>query len=104
MSMPTELYHLVAFIIALMVVWWTTPIINEFGQRCNIVDNPKNDANNRKMHQRPMVRLGGVSIFAGTVIALLLVWIFGGFGWLPPNKEWEIWGVTIGGVAFSSLA
>ena len=94
--MPTELYHLVAFIIALVVVWWSTPIINEFGLRKGLVDQPTN----RKMHQQPMVRLGGVSIFAGTVIALLLVWIFGGFGWLPPNKEWEIWGVTIGGVAF----
>ncbi len=100
MSMPRELYHLVAFFIALVVVWWSTPIINQFGQKKGLVDNPKNDVNNRKMHQRPMVRLGGVSIFAGTIIALLLVWLFGGFGWLPPNKEWEIWGVTIGGVAF----
>ncbi len=100
MSMPTELYHLVAFIIALMVVWWSTPIINEYGQRKGLVDNPNNDPDKDTMHKRPMVRLGGVSIFAGTVIALLLVWILGGFGWLPPNKEWEIWGVTIGGVAF----
>ncbi|MGK7957010.1 MAG: glycosyltransferase family 4 protein [Crocosphaera sp.] len=98
--MPTELYHLVAFIIALMVVWWSTPIINEYGQRKGLVDNPNNDPDKDTMHKRPMVRLGGVSIFAGTIIALLLVWILGGFGWLPPHKEWEIWGVTIGGVAF----
>ncbi|MEA5534471.1 MraY family glycosyltransferase [Crocosphaera sp. XPORK-15E] len=98
--MPGELYHLAAFFIALAVVWWSTPIINRFGRKQGLVDNPKNDENNRKMHQRPMVRLGGVSIFAGTITALLLVWVFGGFGWLPPNKEWEIWGVTLGGVAF----
>ena len=98
--MPTELYHLVAFIIALVVVWWSTPIINEFGQRKGLVDKPNQDPDKDTMHERPMVRLGGVSIFAGTVIALILVWILGGFGWLPPNKEWEIWGVTMGGVAF----
>jgi UDP-GlcNAc:undecaprenyl-phosphate GlcNAc-1-phosphate transferase len=47
-----------------------------------------------------MVRLGGVSIFAGTLVALLIVWWTGGFGFLPTDKEWEIWGVTIGGLAF----
>jgi UDP-GlcNAc:undecaprenyl-phosphate/decaprenyl-phosphate GlcNAc-1-phosphate transferase len=47
-----------------------------------------------------MVRLGGVSIFLGTLIALLCVWWTGGFGVLPPDKEYEIWGVTIGGLAF----
>lgn len=60
------------------------------------VDRP----NERKIHQRPMVRLGGVSIFMGTVSALLVVWWLGGFGLLPPNKEWEVWGVTLGGLAF----
>lgn len=47
-----------------------------------------------------MVRLGGVSIFLGTLVALLTVWGMGGFGILPPDKEYEIWGVTIGGLAF----
>jgi UDP-GlcNAc:undecaprenyl-phosphate GlcNAc-1-phosphate transferase len=47
-----------------------------------------------------MVRLGGVSIFVGTFIALLIVWWTGGFGLLPPEKEYEVWGVTLGGLAF----
>jgi UDP-GlcNAc:undecaprenyl-phosphate GlcNAc-1-phosphate transferase len=36
----------------------------------------------------------------GTLIALLFVWGTGGFGVLPPDKEYEIWGVTLGGLAF----
>jgi len=47
-----------------------------------------------------MVRLGGVSIFMGTLVALLFVWGTGGFGVLTPEREYEIWGVTLGGLAF----
>lgn len=94
-----EPYHLIAFIISVAVVWLTTPIVKRIGLKAGYVDRP----NERKMHQRPMVRLGGVSIFAGSLIALLIVWWSGGFGLLPPNKEWEIWGVTLGGIAFFAI-
>lgn len=47
-----------------------------------------------------MVRLGGISIFVGSLIALLVVWASGGFSGLPRSSEYEIWGVTIGGLAF----
>ena len=52
-----------------------------------------------------MVRLGGVSIFLGTVVALLVVWNTGGFmdaqgQQLVNEPEAEIWGVTLGGLAF----
>jgi UDP-GlcNAc:undecaprenyl-phosphate GlcNAc-1-phosphate transferase len=47
-----------------------------------------------------MVRLGGISIFVGNVIALLLVWNLGGFGALERTADWQIWGVTLGGIAF----
>lgn len=94
--MPAEIYHLIAFLVAAVVVLWTTPDVRNIGIKSGRVDKP----NDRKVHQRPMVRLGGVSIFAGTVISLLVVWWLGGFGLLPPEKEWQIWGVTLGGVAF----
>jgi UDP-GlcNAc:undecaprenyl-phosphate GlcNAc-1-phosphate transferase len=89
-------YHLIAFVVAALVVLWSTPVVNKIGLRNGLVDQP----GGRKIHQRPMVRLGGVSIFMGTVIALLIVWSFGGFGFLPPDKEYEVWGVAIGGIAF----
>lgn len=94
--MPTQLYHLLAFLASMTVVLWSTPIVRSIGLKSGRVDRPSE----RKVHKRPMVRLGGVSIFAGTLTALLTVWWTGGFGLLPPTKEWEIWGVTLGGLAF----
>lgn len=91
-----HLYHLIAFLVSALVVIWATPIIKKIGLKSGRVDKP----GGRKVHKRPMVRLGGVSIFLGTLTALLIVWWTGGFGILPPNKEYEIWGVTIGGLAF----
>ncbi|MBD2459973.1 undecaprenyl/decaprenyl-phosphate alpha-N-acetylglucosaminyl 1-phosphate transferase [Oscillatoria sp. FACHB-1407] len=94
--MPSHLYHLIAFIVSVAVVLVSTPIVRFIGLKSGYFDPP----GGRKIHQRPMVRLGGVSIFLGTVISLLIVWGIGGFGILPPDKEYEIWGVTIGGLAF----
>lgn len=97
--MPIHLYHVAAFIVSVGVVLLTTPIVRRIGLKSGRVDNP----GGRKIHNRPMVRLGGVSIFLGMVAALLVVWWTGGFGLLPPDKEYEVWGVTIGGLAFFLL-
>ncbi|HEY9699790.1 MAG TPA: MraY family glycosyltransferase [Trichocoleus sp.] len=94
--MPPEFYHIAAFFISVVVVLLTTPIVKRIGLKSGYVDKP----GGRKVHQSPMVRLGGVSIFLGTLVALLVVWWTGGFGILPPHKEYEIWGLTIGGLAF----
>ncbi|AFY74318.1 UDP-N-acetylmuramyl pentapeptide phosphotransferase/UDP-N-acetylglucosamine-1-phosphate transferase [Synechococcus sp. PCC 7502] len=88
-----------AFTISALVVWFSTPIVRKLGLIAGLTDKP----NERKMHTTPVVRLGGVSIFLGTLCALLLVWWGGWFGVLPPSKEYEVWGVTIGGVAFFLL-
>lgn len=94
--MPDQMYHLIAFIVSALVVLWTTPIVKIVGIKSGRVDKP----GERKVHQRPMVRLGGVAIFAGTLTSLLIVWWLGGFGILPTKTEWEVWGVTLGGLAF----
>ncbi|BAY18902.1 family 4 glycosyl transferase [Nostoc sp. HK-01] len=94
--MPAQIYHLIAFLVAAVVVLWTTPDVKNIGIKSGTVDKP----GGRKVHERPMVRLGGVSIFAGTFASLLIVWWLGGFGNLPPDKEWQIWGVAIGGLGF----
>ncbi len=94
--MPAELYHLIAFLVSAVVVLWSTPVVKSIGFRSGLVDLP----GERKIHASPMVRVGGVSIFVGTLISLLIVWWTGGFGILPPQKEWEVWGVTLGGLAF----
>lgn len=99
MTIPAELYHFIAFAIALVVVWWSTPVIRRLSLEKGIgVDRP----NHRKVHAQPMVRLGGVSIFTGFLVSLLVVWGLGGFD-LPPKQEWEIWGVTLGALAFFAI-
>ncbi|MBW4643931.1 MAG: undecaprenyl/decaprenyl-phosphate alpha-N-acetylglucosaminyl 1-phosphate transferase [Goleter apudmare HA4340-LM2] len=94
--MPAQIYHLISFLVAAVVVLWTTPDVKNIGLKSGRVDQP----GGRKVHQRPMVRLGGVSIFAGTITSLLVVWWLGGFDNLSPEKEWQIWGVTLGGLGF----
>lgn len=102
--MPFHLYHLIAFVISAVVVLLSTPIVKRIGLKSGRVDIP----NGRKVHSRPMVRLGGISIYLGTVVALLIVWWLGGFidgtgQHLPQHKEFEIWGVTVGGLAFFAI-
>jgi UDP-N-acetylmuramyl pentapeptide phosphotransferase/UDP-N-acetylglucosamine-1-phosphate transferase len=92
-------YYLIAFALAVIVVWLMTPVINYWGRRAGYVDQP----NARKMHHRPMVRLGGISIFFGCVIALVVVWQLGAFGVMLPKAEWEVWGVVLGGLAFFAV-
>ncbi|MFM2063194.1 MAG: hypothetical protein RLZZ507_2864 [Cyanobacteriota bacterium] len=94
--MPPQIYHLIAFLVAAVVVLWTIPDVKKMGIKSGKLDKP----DGRKLHQRPMVRLGGISIFAGTIISLLIIWWLGGFANLPPEKEWQIWGVTLGGLGF----
>ncbi len=94
--MSGDLYYLIAFLIANLVVLWSTPVVKTVGLKSGYVDQP----NERKVHKKPMVRLGGISIFIGSFTALMIVWWLGGFAGLPPDREWEVWGVTLGGLGF----
>jgi len=99
--MPQYVYHLLAFAVSCGVVLISTPLIRKLGLMTGFVDKP----GERKVHDRPMVRLGGVSIFIGSTLALLLVWRLGGFldaqgQILQTTDEYEIWGLTIGGLLF----
>ena len=94
--MPVEPYHLIAFLIALTIVLWTIPDVKNVGLKFGIVDKP----NSRKIHQNPVVRVGGVSIFTGTFIALLIVWKLGGFDAIPSYQQGGIWGLVVGSILF----
>lgn len=97
--MPVELYHLIAFLTSVTVVLWTIPDVKTIGLRLGIVDRP----NARKIHKDPVVRVGGVSIFAGTISALLIAWRLGGFAALSPQREMEIWAVVIGSICYFGI-
>ena len=92
-------YHLVAFLISALVVLWSTPIVKKIGLKSGYVDLP----DPRKVHKKPMVRLGGVSIFIGNVFAWLIIWISGGFSELPSTSGYELLGVTGGGLCFFTI-
>ncbi len=92
-------YHLVAFLISALVVLWSTPIVKKIGLKSGYVDLP----DPRKVHKKPMVRLGGVSIFIGNVCAWLIIWISGGFSELPSTSGYELLGVTGGGLCFFAI-
>ena len=94
--MPVELYHLIAFLISVTVVLWSIPDVKTIGLKFGIIDQP----NARKIHNRPVVRVGGVSIFAGTLTALLIVWRLGAFSTISAEEAWEVWGVVLGSIAF----
>lgn len=97
--MPAHLYHWIAFLVSAVVVLWMTPVVKTLGLKSGRVDRP----NERKIHERPMVRLGGISIFVGTLAAMLILWFLGGFGQLPPPQQDGIWGVVIGGIGFFAI-
>jgi UDP-GlcNAc:undecaprenyl-phosphate GlcNAc-1-phosphate transferase len=94
--MPLHLYHLIAFLISAIVVLWSTPVVKTIGLKGGHVDRP----NERKVHEQPMVRLGGVSIFIGTISALIIVYFLGGFNNLPLQEQGSLWGVLLGGIGF----
>lgn len=92
-------YHLVAFLISTLVVLWSTPIVKKIGLKSGYVDLP----DPRKVHKKPMVRLGGVSIFIGNLSAWLVIWISGGFSELPSTSGYELLGVVGGGFCFFAI-
>jgi UDP-GlcNAc:undecaprenyl-phosphate/decaprenyl-phosphate GlcNAc-1-phosphate transferase len=91
-------YPLLTFSLATSVVLFTTPWVRKLALRLGFVDRP----NARKVHQRPMVRLGGVAMFIGFVLALLVTWWMGGFTGLH-NKDLELWGVALGAIYYFAI-
>jgi UDP-GlcNAc:undecaprenyl-phosphate GlcNAc-1-phosphate transferase len=65
---PTTVYVLVA-ITALVLAAVATPVVRRVAWRYGFVDQPSF----RKVHAAPMPRLGGVAIYLGFILALLLL-------------------------------
>lgn len=62
--MPT---YMLAFMVALLVTYLLTPQVIKLAVKAGAMDAP--DA--RKVHTRPIPRMGGLAIFAGFVLAIL---------------------------------
>ena len=58
-----------ALLTALVVSFLMTPVVKSFAYKVGAIDVPK-DA--RRMHHKPIPRLGGLAIFAGFMVSILL--------------------------------
>ena len=58
-----------ALIVALAVSFLASPIVKTFAYKVGAVDVPKD---NRRMHHVPIPRLGGLAIFLGFIVSILL--------------------------------
>jgi UDP-GlcNAc:undecaprenyl-phosphate/decaprenyl-phosphate GlcNAc-1-phosphate transferase len=89
-------YYLFAFAIAVLAVIWSVPIIKAAAFKHKQFDLPAA----RKVHQRPMVRLGGVAICGGTLASLFVVFELGGFDGLPSETAVKVAWVMLGSFGF----
>jgi UDP-N-acetylmuramyl pentapeptide phosphotransferase/UDP-N-acetylglucosamine-1-phosphate transferase len=89
-------YYLCTFFAALAVVVTSTPIVRAIALNFGYVDLPSA----RKVHRQPIPRIGGIAIFVGTAVALLIVYLLGGMELLTAKTIPGILGVSLGSVCF----
>jgi UDP-GlcNAc:undecaprenyl-phosphate GlcNAc-1-phosphate transferase len=81
MAHPTELDALYAFLVAAAVTALLTPLTMRFARLVGAIDEPRE----RGLSESATPLLGGLAIFAGTLVAGL-IWLPGGFG-----QEHQLW-------------
>ena len=94
-SSRPDLAAVVAFVLAALMTALIVPVVRRAGLRWGLIDPP----DPRKQHTTPMVRLGGIGIVAGFVLALLIIWALGGFAQLPQPDN-PIWTTLAGCLCF----
>lgn len=91
-----EFEHLVAFAIALIVAFFSTPIANKIAVKTGAVTVPKEA---RHMHKKPMALMGGLAIITGFVLASLYSFSVGDFGkFLKVFSNQQFLGILVGAI------
>ncbi len=93
------LYPLLTFLIAALTVIIITPIVRQLALRWGHIDQP----DSRKIHKGPMVRLGGIGIFSGFGLALLVVYLGGGFQNIPIAQLQALRAIGFGALAYFAI-
>lgn len=62
-------YVILALLVAMVVSFLMTPVVKTFAYKIGAIDVPKD---NRRMHKVPIPRLGGLAIFIGFMLSILL--------------------------------
>jgi UDP-GlcNAc:undecaprenyl-phosphate GlcNAc-1-phosphate transferase len=89
MSLADYQAPLVGFVVAFLLVVLLTPVVSLAAWRAGVLDHPRDE---RRLHNVPMPRLGGVAIFAGIAIPALA---------LGHNRAF--WGVMVGAALMCAL-
>jgi UDP-GlcNAc:undecaprenyl-phosphate/decaprenyl-phosphate GlcNAc-1-phosphate transferase len=90
MAQPTELDALFAFLVAAAVTALLTPVTMRLARAVGAIDKPRE----RGLSDRATPLLGGLAIFAGVLVAML-VWLPAGYGSVS-HRSPELWrGVLI---------
>lgn len=76
---------ILAFVVAFLAAFATTPLAVKIAHKVGAVDVPKD---NRRMHKKPIPRLGGIAIVFGFILSVIC------FCRLP----WEYVGILLGGI------
>ena len=63
-------YVLLTLLLAAVVSFLATPLVKSFSVKVGAIDVPKD---NRRMHTHPIPRLGGLAIFLGFMVAVMLM-------------------------------
>lgn len=66
--MSVSLLVVLAFVVAFLASFASTPLARELAEKIGAIDVPKDT---RRMHKTPTPRLGGVAIFAGFLISVI---------------------------------
>jgi len=69
MDMPAIAGVAAALVSALLIAFITTPVVKSLAQKVGAVDVPKDD---RRMHDHPIPRMGGLAIFLGFLLSTLV--------------------------------
>lgn len=69
MQINEIIYLLVAAALAGLIAFTTTPAVRVLAYRIGAIDVPKD---NRRMHKKPIPRIGGLAIFTGFAISTLV--------------------------------
>jgi UDP-GlcNAc:undecaprenyl-phosphate GlcNAc-1-phosphate transferase len=95
--MPAEWYYLLSFLLGTIFVIALIPIVKRVGIATGQIDKP----DSRKIHKTPIVRIGGIGIFAATLLTLLVLYLLTEeLSFLSPAEIRAMVGVTLGGCAF----
>ncbi|MCM1981594.1 glycosyltransferase family 4 protein [Lyngbya confervoides] len=86
------------FALAWLVTLQGVPWVMQLGQRHQWVDQP----DHRKVHRTPIVRVGGLGMAAGLLLATL---VLGGMGWI--HSDFRLtgadWAIVLGGLGFFAI-